>query len=183
MYANTFLECPVDVNEMLASSETENPQDHAGTIAGMVYIYTGFQSLSTESECKTGIISESVVQESDFHKVKITTVSGNDNMLVAYDARGKKTTFTFAVINVGTQDDKYELNIASLNGWEISVDGWRNERARTIELKPRQSYLLQVWVLAPSDANKGDKEEIHLEAKSVIDESTREIGKMFLEVQ
>ena len=104
-------------------------------------------------------------------------------MSVAYDTRGKKITFTFTIINTGIKEDKYQLDITSLSGWELSVDGWKNEKKRAIELKPQQSYLLQVWVLIPSEAEKGSKEEIRLEAKSMSDKLIQETSKMSLEVQ
>src|SRR3990167_6000737 len=47
MWANTFFECPVNTNEILASLGTKNPQDYAGRIAGTVYDYIGFQFLSS----------------------------------------------------------------------------------------------------------------------------------------
>ena len=183
MWANTFFECPVNTNEILASLGTKNPQDYAGRIAGTVYDYIGFQFLSSESKCKTGTIGDSTTQEANLYGVMINTISGKDNMSVAYDTRGKKITFTFTIINTGIKEDKYQLDITSLSGWELSVDGWKNEKKRAIELKPQQSYLLQVWVLIPSEAEKGSKEEIRLEAKSMSDKLIQETSKMSLEVQ
>lgn len=181
--ANTFFECPIKIDEILASLGNKDPKDYAGSIANAVYIYIGFQSLSSDSKCKTGIIDNSAAQKLDQYGIMITTVSGENNMFIDYNGRGKKITFTFAVINTGIKDDKYQLDIASLNGWELSVDGWENEKTYTIEVKSRQSYFLQVWVLVPAGVKKGDKEEIYLKAKSMTNELIQQTGKMILEVQ
>lgn len=106
---------------MLASSDGKNLEDEPGNIAGMIYVYTVFQMLSSASECRTGIVNSnsSTSQTLPSYGVMITTWDGNDIHYISPDMTNKKTSFTFHIRNDGIKKDSYRLNITSSKGWNI----------------------------------------------------------------